>query len=157
MNCPLGGETGASEHSELEESMEPYACFPDGKDCSHCYHRNQYIFCIKMGKSTHPFCLFPGCVQRFQCCQVNVEVGWGKMWWTLRKSCYRIVEHSWFESFIIFMILLSSGALVRMENKLMLTTLTHTMHTLFFTDLFKNIDFFSCCICICLLFPHQGM
>lgn len=37
----------------------------------------------------------------------------GKVWWRLRKTCYRIVEHSWFESFIIFMILLSSGALVR--------------------------------------------
>lgn len=33
--------------------------------------------------------------------------------WQMRKTCYRIVEHSWFESFIIFMILLSSGALVR--------------------------------------------
>lgn len=41
-----------------------------------------------------------------------MEVGWWKMWWTLRKTCYRIVEHNWFESFIIFMILLSSGALV---------------------------------------------
>ncbi|XP_061441677.1 sodium channel protein type 5 subunit alpha-like [Rhineura floridana] len=36
----------------------------------------------------------------------------GKMWWNLRKTCFRIVEHSWFESFIVFMILLSSGALV---------------------------------------------
>ncbi|KAL0593479.1 Sodium channel protein type 5 subunit alpha [Plecturocebus cupreus] len=36
----------------------------------------------------------------------------GKVWWRLRKTCYRIVEHSWFETFIIFMILLSSGALV---------------------------------------------
>eukprot|EP00064_Thunnus_orientalis_P012893 superscaffoldBa00002031_g12929 len=52
-----------------------------------------------------------GCVQKFQCCQVNVEVGWWKIWWTLRKTCYQIVEHNWFESFIIFMILLSSGAL----------------------------------------------
>ncbi|MEQ2204859.1 hypothetical protein XENOCAPTIV_019812 [Xenoophorus captivus] len=34
------------------------------------------------------------------------------MWWRTRKTCYQIVEHSWFESFIIFMILLSSGALV---------------------------------------------
>uniref|UniRef100_A0A3Q2V099 Sodium channel protein n=1 Tax=Haplochromis burtoni TaxID=8153 RepID=A0A3Q2V099_HAPBU len=47
----------------------------------------------------------------FHCCQVNVDVGWGKIWWTLRKTCYQIVEHNWFESFIIFMILLSSGAL----------------------------------------------
>lgn len=70
-----------------------------------------------MGNSPSPLCLFPVCVQRFQCCQVNVEVGWAKMWWTLRKTCYRIVEHSWFESFIIFMILLSSGALVGLHGE----------------------------------------
>ncbi|KAH0626962.1 hypothetical protein JD844_002291 [Phrynosoma platyrhinos] len=35
----------------------------------------------------------------------------GKKWWNLRKTCFKIVEHNWFESFIIFMILLSSGAL----------------------------------------------
>lgn len=58
VDCPLGGETRASEHSELEESMDPYACFPDGKDCSHCHHRNQYTFCVKMGISPHPFCVF---------------------------------------------------------------------------------------------------
>uniref|UniRef100_A0A3Q3G5W6 Sodium channel protein n=1 Tax=Kryptolebias marmoratus TaxID=37003 RepID=A0A3Q3G5W6_KRYMA len=56
-------------------------------------------------------CLFLGCVQKFKCCQVNVNVGFWKLWWTFRKSCYRIVVHSWFESFIILMILLSSGAL----------------------------------------------
>ncbi|KAL3970007.1 E3 ubiquitin-protein ligase [Sarotherodon galilaeus] len=55
--------------------------------------------------------LIKTCVQTFRCCQVNVDVGWWKTWWTLRKTCYRIVEHNWFESFIIFMILLSSGAL----------------------------------------------
>uniref|UniRef100_A0A8D3BR43 Sodium channel protein n=1 Tax=Scophthalmus maximus TaxID=52904 RepID=A0A8D3BR43_SCOMX len=75
------GEGRESLDFELEDSMYPDACFPDG------------------------------CVQRFKCCQVNVDVGWWKVWWTLRKTCYRIVEHSWFESFIIFMILLSSGAL----------------------------------------------
>uniref|UniRef100_A0A672QNA3 Ion transport domain-containing protein n=1 Tax=Sinocyclocheilus grahami TaxID=75366 RepID=A0A672QNA3_SINGR len=66
---------------ELEESMAPDACFT------------------------------PGCVQRFPCCQVDVEKGMWKKWWLLRQTCYNIVEHSWFESFIIFMILLSSGAL----------------------------------------------
>lgn len=54
----------------------------------------------------------PGCVRRFPCCQVNIDSGKGKVWWTIRKTCYRIVEHSWFESFIVLMILLSSGALV---------------------------------------------
>lgn len=35
-----------------------------------------------------------------------------KKWWTLRRACFKIVEHNWFETFIVFMILLSSGALV---------------------------------------------
>ncbi|XP_061549017.1 sodium channel, voltage-gated, type I-like, alpha [Phycodurus eques] len=77
----IGDKDGDSLDFELAESMEPDACFPNS------------------------------CVQRFQCCQVNVEVGWWKIWWTIRKTCFRIVEHNWFESFIIFMILLSSGAL----------------------------------------------
>uniref|UniRef100_A0A8C7ZQW8 Sodium channel protein n=1 Tax=Oryzias sinensis TaxID=183150 RepID=A0A8C7ZQW8_9TELE len=51
------------------------------------------------------------CLQNIKCCQVNVDVGFWKAWWKLRQTCFRIVEHSWFESFIIFMILLSSGAL----------------------------------------------
>uniref|UniRef100_A0AAY4BFG7 Sodium channel protein n=1 Tax=Denticeps clupeoides TaxID=299321 RepID=A0AAY4BFG7_9TELE len=66
---------------ELEDPMDPEACFTDR------------------------------CVRRFTCCQVNIEVGFWKTWWNLRKTCYRIVEHSWFETFIIFMIMLSSGAL----------------------------------------------
>ncbi|XP_071990857.1 sodium channel protein type 8 subunit alpha isoform X4 [Engystomops pustulosus] len=56
-------------------------------------------------------CFTEGCVARFKCCQVSVEEGIGKSWWTLRKTCFLIVEHNWFETFIIFMILLSSGAL----------------------------------------------
>ncbi|GLD64802.1 sodium channel protein type 2 subunit alpha-like isoform X1, partial [Lates japonicus] len=66
---------------EPEESLDPEACFTEG------------------------------CVRRFQCCQVNEEGSNYKSWWTLRKTCFIIVEHNWFESFIIFMILLSSGAL----------------------------------------------
>nr|XP_023410564.1 sodium channel protein type 5 subunit alpha-like [Loxodonta africana] len=59
---------------------------------------------------THP--LPPtGCVRRCPCCTVDTTQAPGKVWWRLRKTCYRIVEHSWFETFIIFMILLSSGAL----------------------------------------------
>ncbi|KAI1898286.1 hypothetical protein AGOR_G00070760 [Albula goreensis] len=75
------GEGGESVELEPEESLDPEACFTDG------------------------------CVRKFQCCQVNIDEGRGKTWWTLRKTCFRIVEHNWFESFIIFMILLSSGAL----------------------------------------------
>ncbi|KAM4537625.1 sodium channel protein type 2 subunit alpha-like isoform 1-T1 [Fundulus diaphanus] len=75
------GDGAESVELEPEESLDPEACFTEG------------------------------CVSRFQCCQVSEEVGWFKSWWTLRKTCFIIVEHNWFESFIIFMILLSSGAL----------------------------------------------
>uniref|UniRef100_A0A8C9NR80 Sodium channel protein n=1 Tax=Serinus canaria TaxID=9135 RepID=A0A8C9NR80_SERCA len=50
-------------------------------------------------------------LHKFPCCQVSIEDGKGKTWWNLRKTCYSIVEHNWFETFIVFMILLSSGAL----------------------------------------------
>uniref|UniRef100_A0A8D0HSQ7 Sodium channel protein n=1 Tax=Sphenodon punctatus TaxID=8508 RepID=A0A8D0HSQ7_SPHPU len=56
-------------------------------------------------------CFPEGVARRFPCCSLNTTKCPGKIWWNLRKTCYRIVEHSWFESFIIFMILLSSGAL----------------------------------------------
>uniref|UniRef100_A0A3Q3FG41 Sodium channel protein n=1 Tax=Labrus bergylta TaxID=56723 RepID=A0A3Q3FG41_9LABR len=70
------------EYSEMaEEAMDPENCFPDV------------------------------CVARFQCCDFDTSAGLGQFWWRTRKTCYQIVEHSWFESFIIFMILLSSGAL----------------------------------------------
>ncbi|KAJ8386133.1 hypothetical protein AAFF_G00176410 [Aldrovandia affinis] len=70
------------EYSEMaEETMEPDDCFPEV------------------------------CIRHFPCCEINTMEGTGQSWWRLRKTCYQIVEHSWFETFIIFMILLSSGAL----------------------------------------------
>ncbi|XP_057361460.1 sodium channel protein type 3 subunit alpha isoform X2 [Manis pentadactyla] len=56
-------------------------------------------------------CFTEGCIKKFPFCQVSIEEGKGKTWWNLRKTCYSIVEHNWFETFIVFMILLSSGAL----------------------------------------------
>ncbi|XP_040596093.1 sodium channel protein type 10 subunit alpha [Mesocricetus auratus] len=63
-------------------------------------------------------CFTEGCIRRFPCCQVNTSKFPWATGWQLRKTCYRIVEHSWFESFIIFMILLSSGALAFEDNYL---------------------------------------
>ncbi|KAM6452231.1 sodium channel protein type 4 subunit alpha [Liasis olivaceus] len=56
-------------------------------------------------------CFTEACVQRCPCLYVDIKTEKGKMWWNLRKTCFKIVEHNWFETFIIFMILLSSGAL----------------------------------------------
>ncbi|KAK9527412.1 hypothetical protein VZT92_013976 [Zoarces viviparus] len=75
------GEEEDEDSETAEEAMEPDNCFPDF------------------------------CVARFHCCDIDTTVGLGQSWWRLRKTCFQIVEHSWFESFIIFMILLSSGAL----------------------------------------------
>lgn len=55
---------------------------------------------------------FPECIRRCPCLDVDVSYGTGKVWWNFRKTCFAIVEHNFFETFIIFMILLSSGALV---------------------------------------------
>ncbi|XP_004646451.1 sodium channel protein type 2 subunit alpha [Octodon degus] len=72
---------GEQPEVEPEESLEPEACFTED------------------------------CVRKFKCCQISIEEGKGKLWWNLRKTCYKIVEHNWFETFIVFMILVSSGAL----------------------------------------------
>ncbi|XP_049997516.1 sodium channel protein type 10 subunit alpha isoform X2 [Alexandromys fortis] len=63
-------------------------------------------------------CFAEGCTRRCPCCKVNTSKFPWATGWQLRKTCYRIVEHSWFESFIIFMILLSSGALAFEDNYL---------------------------------------
>ncbi|XP_051927830.1 sodium channel protein type 4 subunit alpha A [Hippocampus zosterae] len=56
-------------------------------------------------------CFTDNCVRRWPCLTVDIDTIGGKRWWKLRKTCFAIVEHDWFESFIIFMIMLSSGAL----------------------------------------------
>ncbi|XP_073539227.1 sodium channel protein type 4 subunit alpha isoform X1 [Phyllobates terribilis] len=56
-------------------------------------------------------CFTEACVRRFPCLYVDIKTEKGKLWWNIRKTCFKIVEHNWFETFIIFMILLSSGAL----------------------------------------------
>uniref|UniRef100_A0A4X2KU58 Sodium channel protein n=1 Tax=Vombatus ursinus TaxID=29139 RepID=A0A4X2KU58_VOMUR len=57
-------------------------------------------------------CLPKVCNKCFPCFALNVRKSPGILWLRLRVTCYRIVKHNWFESFIIFMILLSSGALI---------------------------------------------
>uniref|UniRef100_A0A671QKK7 Sodium channel protein n=1 Tax=Sinocyclocheilus anshuiensis TaxID=1608454 RepID=A0A671QKK7_9TELE len=56
-------------------------------------------------------CYTENCIRRCPCLELDVTQVKGKAWWNFRKTCFSIVEHSYFETFIIFMILLSSGAL----------------------------------------------
>uniref|UniRef100_A0A8C0IV22 Sodium channel protein n=1 Tax=Chelonoidis abingdonii TaxID=106734 RepID=A0A8C0IV22_CHEAB len=71
------------------------------------YSKQSWVFMY----SYLPCVLLSGCIRHSPCCSVNSTKFPGKTWWNLRKTCYKIVEHNWFESFIIFMILLSSGSL----------------------------------------------
>nr|XP_020460191.1 sodium channel protein type 4 subunit alpha B-like [Monopterus albus] len=75
------GEESDNVLALAEQSMEPEECFPEL------------------------------CMRHCRCGDIDHSHGLGQAWWRLRKTCYQIVEHSWFETFIIFMILLSSGAL----------------------------------------------
>ncbi|NXN25162.1 SCN5A protein, partial [Nycticryphes semicollaris] len=88
-------------------------------------------------------CFPEGCVRYFHC-SVGSAIKFGEeRWWNLRKTCYQIVEHSWFESFIIFMILLSSGALAfedihineRKNIKIMLAFLDKMFTFIFFLEM----------------------
>uniref|UniRef100_A0A669CK90 Sodium channel protein n=1 Tax=Oreochromis niloticus TaxID=8128 RepID=A0A669CK90_ORENI len=81
--CSTAGYQPPEPEPEIEEPepLEPEACFTDN------------------------------CVRRWPCLMVDITQDKGKKWWNLRKTCFTIVEHDWFETFIIFMILLSSGAL----------------------------------------------
>uniref|UniRef100_A0A672TTN5 Sodium channel protein n=1 Tax=Strigops habroptila TaxID=2489341 RepID=A0A672TTN5_STRHB len=56
-------------------------------------------------------CFTESCVEYFPCCAVDTSKFPGRTWWNFRKTCCKIVKHSWFELFIIFMIILSSAAL----------------------------------------------
>uniref|UniRef100_A0A8C5FBM0 Sodium channel protein n=1 Tax=Gadus morhua TaxID=8049 RepID=A0A8C5FBM0_GADMO len=67
------------------------------------------------------------CYGRYPCLDVDTSQGWGKTWFTIRRTCFIIVEHNYFETFIIFMILLSSGALafedIYLEQRRVIKTL----------------------------------
>ncbi|XP_054907724.1 sodium channel protein type 4 subunit alpha B isoform X2 [Poeciliopsis prolifica] len=56
-------------------------------------------------------CFTEKCYNRCPCLDIDTSHSKGKIWFNFRKTCFNIVEHNYFESFIIFMILLSSGAL----------------------------------------------
>ncbi|KAI4806702.1 hypothetical protein KUCAC02_017515, partial [Chaenocephalus aceratus] len=81
------------EYSEMaEEAMEPDNCFPDSESFTAggvCHQLDPEQERLKHG--------------------IKSAETWNSLHIDLQHGC--IVEHSWFESFIIFMILLSSGAL----------------------------------------------
>lgn len=56
-------------------------------------------------------CWPAGFSAKLKCLDPPIETPLMQMWWNARKISYRIIEHPWFEMFIILMIMLSSAAL----------------------------------------------
>uniref|UniRef100_A0A8C3CWJ7 Sodium channel protein n=1 Tax=Cairina moschata TaxID=8855 RepID=A0A8C3CWJ7_CAIMO len=102
-----------SSDSDLEESKEKlnFSSSSEGSTVNLALFGEEKAETEPEKASELQACFTEGCIQKFKCCKGNTESTKGRIWWNLRKTCYRIVEHNWFETFIVFMILLSSGAL----------------------------------------------
>uniref|UniRef100_A0A673TQM7 Sodium channel protein n=1 Tax=Suricata suricatta TaxID=37032 RepID=A0A673TQM7_SURSU len=82
-------------------------------ECSTIDPQDPFARVPEMVPKKEPERCFPkGLGRWFPCCAMDKRKSPWIIWWNLRKTCYQIVKHSWFESFVIFVILLSSGALV---------------------------------------------
>ncbi|NXI45007.1 SCN2A protein, partial [Galbula dea] len=102
-----------SSDSDLEESKEKlnFSSSSEGSTVNLALFGEEKAETEPEKASELQACFTEGCTQKFKCCKGNTESTKESIWWNLRKTCYKIVEHNWFETFIVFMILLSSGAL----------------------------------------------
>ncbi|NXU51574.1 SCN2A protein, partial [Turnix velox] len=102
-----------SSDSDLEESKEKlnFSSSSEGSTVNLALYGEEKAETEPEKASELQACFTEGCIKKFKCCKGNMESRGGRIWWNLRKTCYKIVEHNWFETFIVFMILLSSGAL----------------------------------------------
>uniref|UniRef100_A0AAQ5XLC5 Sodium channel protein n=1 Tax=Amphiprion ocellaris TaxID=80972 RepID=A0AAQ5XLC5_AMPOC len=100
-------ETPETEDEEDEEDED------DEEDEEKHSQVNLLLFCFKLYRC--PFL------------DIDTSQGRGKVWSNVRRTCFSIVEHNYFETFIIFMILLSSGALafedIYMEQRRVIKTI----------------------------------
>ncbi|XP_067268726.1 sodium channel protein type 4 subunit alpha B [Pseudorasbora parva] len=108
----------SSSEDEDKEGFDANPKKTDGDDSSTCSTVDkapevEEVVEVEEEDSTTPVdCYTENCIRRCPFLKLDdVTQGKGKAWWNLRRTCYAIVEHSYFETFIIFMILLSSGAL----------------------------------------------
>ncbi|KAK1875635.1 Sodium channel protein type 4 subunit alpha B [Dissostichus eleginoides] len=62
-------------------------------------------------ENTPEDCFTDKCYGRCPFLDIDTSAGRGRVWADVRRTCFFIVEHNYFETFIIFMILMSSGAL----------------------------------------------
>uniref|UniRef100_A0A8C7ALZ3 Sodium channel protein n=1 Tax=Neovison vison TaxID=452646 RepID=A0A8C7ALZ3_NEOVI len=107
------GENNAQRVTQLEAEKQKCDTTSVLSECSTIDPQDPFGQIHKIIPKKEPERCFPkGLGHCFPCCAVDKRKSPWVIWWNLRKTCYQIVKHSWFESFIIFVILLSSGALV---------------------------------------------
>ncbi|MFT7809510.1 sodium channel protein type 4 subunit alpha A-like [Arapaima gigas] len=104
------------EEFSSEEEAQVERCEDDSSECSTVDYRPpepvlEEVQEEEPEQQEPEACFTEDCFRRAPCLMVDVTQRKGKAWWNLRKTCFTIVEHDYFETFIIFMILLSSGAL----------------------------------------------
>uniref|UniRef100_A0A8C9XMF3 Sodium channel protein n=1 Tax=Sander lucioperca TaxID=283035 RepID=A0A8C9XMF3_SANLU len=87
-----------------EDEEDETASYSTLTICKHCN--------VTVGLKSNLCCIFiSDWYRRCPFLDVDTSQGRGKVWSNIRRTCFCIVEHNYFESFIIFMILMSSGAL----------------------------------------------
>ncbi|XP_044945092.1 sodium channel protein type 11 subunit alpha isoform X2 [Mustela putorius furo] len=107
------GENNTQRVTQLEAGQQKCDTTSVLSECSTIDPQDPFGQIHKIIPKKEPERCFPkGLGHCFPCCAVDKRKSPWIIWWNLRKTCYQIVKHSWFESFIIFVILLSSGALV---------------------------------------------
>nr|XP_009683652.1 PREDICTED: sodium channel protein type 4 subunit alpha [Struthio camelus australis] len=109
-------EEETSTQSETEDAKNPLSSDSASSLCSTIDYKpplpvEEEVAEEAEGSNEPEECFTEACVKRCPCLYVDITTEKGKRWWNLRKTCFLIVEHDWFETFIVFMILLSSGAL----------------------------------------------
>lgn len=58
------------------------------------------------------------CIRKCACCTTCPKTKVGQLWWKLRCFCYTMVEHRYFETFVMTMIAASSVSLVKISRKI---------------------------------------
>ena len=80
---------------------------------------------------------------KYACWEAALRTGAGQRWWTLRCFANKLVDHKWFETFIIIMIIGSSISLVSP-----IISLFQQLHQTF-SDVFIKCQSKSYCTVLC--------
>ncbi|XP_011491046.1 sodium channel protein type 4 subunit alpha B isoform X1 [Oryzias latipes] len=116
--------------NEDEEEEEEEKCLSECEESSVCSTIEETVVVeVETYEDTNipEDCCTDKCYSRCPCLYIDTSHGRGKVWYIFRRTCFSIVEHNYFETFIIFMILMSSGALafedIYMEQRRVIKTI----------------------------------